>query len=187
MRHFKLTMRLTIDLLILTFLLTLSSCDRLKKKGNDTVDKTKEVVSDTKQKIKRKATELIDSVILKPTVDTPNTERDKKRFREYLLTEIPEDVKSIYTYGDFLGADYKVLIAFTCNHSTIKKIVALKKMSLASKEKDNGLNFMAKFPWWDKGKIELLKPYKVGKEDEYWEYLWFDSITRQAYYEEFSL
>lgn len=180
-------MRLTKDLLILTFLLTLSSCDILKKKGHDTVDKTKEVVSETKQKINRKAIELIDSVILQPSVDTPNTDRDKKRFKEYLLKEIPEDVKDIYTYGDFLGADYKVLIAFTCNASTIEKIVASKKMGLASKENDSGLNFMAEFPWWDKGKIQLLEPYKVGKENEYWKYLWFDPKTKQAYYEEFSL
>jgi hypothetical protein len=167
--------------------MTLSSCDRLKRKGHDTFDKTKEVVSETKQKINRKASDFLDSVILKPSVDTPNTERDKRCFREYLLTEIPEDVKMIYSYGDFFGADYKVLISFTCNPSTIDKIVASKKMDLTTKKDDGGLNFMAEFPWWDKEKIRLLKPYKVGKEYEYWKYLWFDPKTKQAYYEEFSL
>ena len=180
-------MRLTINILMLTFLVMFSSCGKLKRKGNDTLDKTKEIVSNTKQKIHRKASEFIDSVILKPSVDTPNTGRDKKCFREYLLAEIPEDVKNINTYEDYFGADYKVLIAFTCNQSTIDKIVASKKMGLTTKEDDNGLNFMAEFPWWDKGKIQSLKPYKVGKEYEYWKYLWFDPKTKQVYYEEYSL
>ena len=180
-------MRLRISILILSFWVTLSSCDRLERKGHRAYDKTKEIVSETKQKINRKAIELIDSVILKPGVDTPNTERDKKRFREYLLTEIPEDVKNIYSFGDFLGADYKVLIAFNCNPSTIEKIVDSKKMALTTKKDDSGLIFMADFPWWDMEKIQLLEPYKVGKDYEYWEYLWFDPKTKQAYYEIFSL
>lgn len=165
----------------------LSSCNRLKKKGNDTLDKTKKVVSNAKEKVHRKANEFLDSVILKPSVDTPNTNRDNKCFKECLLADIPTDVKNINTYEDYFGADYKVLIAFTCNPSTIDKIVASKKMELTTKEDDNGLNFMAEFPWWDKRKIQSLKPYKVGKEYEYWKYIWFDPKTKQAYYEEYSL
>lgn len=171
----------------LAFVLTLFSCDRLKRKGHQAVDKTKEVVSDTKQKVSKKATEFIDDKILKPSIDTLNTERDKKRFREYLLTELSDDVRNINSYADFFGADYKVLIAFTCDKSTIDKIVAEKKMELTSTKDDDGLFFSEEFPWWDKDKIELLEPYKVGKEYEYWKYLWFDPKTKQAYYEEFSL
>lgn len=52
---------------------------------------------------------------------------------------------------------------------------------------DDGLIFTDAFEWWDQDKIELLTPYKVGKEQEYWQYLWYDPKTRKAYYEEFSL
>ena len=187
MRHFRQTLRLTINILTLAFVVTLFSCNRLRRKGQETVDKTKEVVSDTKQKVIKKAGELADEVILKPVIDTPNTERDKKRFREYLLTELSGDVTNIYSYGDFFGADYKILIAFACDQSTIDRIIATKKMQLTTIKDDDGLLFMDEFHWWEKDKIELLEPYKVGKEYEYWKYLWYDPKTRQAFYEEFSL
>jgi len=173
--------------LTLAIALTLYSCDRLKRKGHQGIDKTKEVISDTKQKVSQKATEFIDDKILNSAIDTPNTERDRKRFREYLLTEIPDDVKNINSYADFLGADYKILISFTCNKSTIEKIVAAKKMESTTTKNDGGLFFGEEFLWWDKDKIKLLDPYKVGKDHEYWKYLWFDPKTKQAYYEEFSL
>ncbi|HSC54990.1 MAG TPA: hypothetical protein VLC98_15260 [Phnomibacter sp.] len=185
--HSKNTLRLTIYILTLAFIVSFFSCDRIKRKGYDSVDKTKEVASDTKQKISKKAGELVDKVILKPAIDTPNTERDKKRFRDYVLTEPSNDVTNIHSYGDFFGSDYKVLIAFTCNQSTIDRIIATKKMQLTTTKDDDGLFFLDEFPWWDKDKIELLEPYKVGKENEYWKYLWYDPKTKQAFYEEFSL
>ena len=32
-----------------------------------------------------------------------------------------------------------------------------------------------------------LEPYKVGKEAEYWQYLWYDKKSKTAFYEEYSL
>jgi hypothetical protein len=60
-------------------------------------------------------------------------------------------------------------------------------MNLSEVETDDGLGFTEEIPWGDRDKIESLQPYKIGKEDEYWKYLWYDTKTNQAFYEEFSL
>jgi hypothetical protein len=117
----------------------------------------------------------------------PESIYNKKRFQEYLEIEPTEKVKNIYTYGDFLGADYKVLISFTTDRETIATIVKIKNMNLSEVETDDGLGFTEEIPWGDRDKIESLQPYKIGKEDEYWKYLWYDTKTNQAFYEEFSL
>lgn len=186
-RHFKSTLRYSKNILTLAFILTLFSCDRIKREGDAVVDKTKQAASETKQKISDKKNQLIDKVF--PTYDNgkADTENNKKRFKEHLQVDLTSDVKNIYAYGDFLGADYKVLIAFNCDQATADKIIVAKKMQLTTSKDDDGLLFLDEFKWWDKDKIELLEPYKVGKEAEYWQYLWYDPKTRQAFYEEFSL
>ncbi len=187
MRHFKQTMRLSTYILTIAFLATLFSCDRLKRKGHNVVEKTQEKIIETKQKIKDKKNQLVDNVF--PTYDNgkPDTENNKKRFKEHLQVDLTNDVKNIYTYGDFLGADYKVLISFSCDTTTLKKIVKAKAMTISTKDNDEGLLFSDEFPWWDKKVIAKIKPFKIGKEFEYWQYLWFDKISNTAYYEEFSL
>jgi hypothetical protein len=109
----------------------------------------------------------------------------KKDLKNILQIDLTNDVKNIYAFGDFMGIDYKVLISFTCNQSTIAKIIAVKKMKLITN--DGGLSFSDELSWWDQQKIDKLDGYKVGKEYEYWEYLWYDKKTNTAWYEEFSL
>ncbi len=186
-RHFKQTLRLTNYILAIALLATLFSCNRLKRKGHEVVDKTHEKVSETKQKVSDKKGQLVDKVF--PTYDNvkPNTENNKKRFKEHLQVDLTDDIKSIYAYGDFIGVDYMVLISFSCDNSTIEKIIATKKMKLTTSKDDDGLIFLDEFKWWDKNKIELLEPYKVGKEAEYWQYLWYDRNSKTAFYEEYSL
>lgn len=171
----------------IAFILTLLSCDRIKRKGDAVIGKTKQTVSKTRQKISDKKNQLVDKVF--PTYDNwkADTENNKRRFKEHLQVDPTQDVKNIYAYGDFMGIDYKVLIAFKCDTATINKIVGIKKMTLSKEAYDDGLSFGAEFPWWDKKAIEKIKPYKVGKEYEYWEYLWYDHRNKVAYYEEFSL
>ena len=169
------------------FVLTVFSCNRIKRKGDAVLEKTKQAASETKQKISDKANSLVDKVF--PTYDTDksDTENNKKRFKEHLQVDLSPDIRNIFAYGDFMGVDYKVLIAFTCDQATVDKIIAVKKMELTTTKDDNGLNFLDEFKWWDKDKIELLEPYKIGKEAEFWQYLWYDPKTKQAFYEEFSM
>ncbi|HEX6431702.1 MAG TPA: hypothetical protein VF008_28625 [Niastella sp.] len=175
------------NILAFITLFTFLCCNRIKNKGEAIVDKTKQTISKTKQKIVDKKNRLIDQVFPIYNSDTCDTESNKKRFREHLQIGLPGDVTHIYAYGDFLGADYKVLIAFTCDQATINNIIATKEMEKSTQEFDNGLNFLDEFTWWHKDKIEKLAPYKVGREMAYWKYLWYDPTSKQAYYEEFSM
>lgn len=172
--------------MILTLLLTLHACDSVKNKVNKVSENTKEVVSEAKQKISDKKDQLVDKVFPSYDSDKPDTRNNKKRFKDHLQVDPTSDVKDIYSYGDFLGIDYKVLIAFSCDQITIDKIVATKKMKRSTQD-DNGLLFLDEFKWWNKDSIKMPEPYKVGKDAEYWEYLWYDPKSKQAFYEEYSL
>ena len=119
--------------------------------------------------------------------DKPDTEHNKKRFQEHLQVKPTADVNNIYGYGDFLGIDYKVLMAFSCDSITIQNIIHTKGMKPTESKDDDGLLFSKEFAWWNKDQIELLEPYKVGKKGEWWQYLWYNPQTKQAWYEEFSL
>lgn len=174
-------------ILILAILFTLFSCDRIKRKGSKIISATKEKTAEARQKVSDKKDQLIDKVFPAYDYDKPDSKGNRKRFTEYLQIEPTGDVKNVYTYGDFLGADYKVLIAFSCEKATIDNIIAVKKMLLTTEKDDDGLLFGDEFSWWDKNKIELLEPYKVGKEGAYWQYLWYDPTAKQAFYEEFSM
>lgn len=174
------------NILLLAFFLAFFSCDRIKNKGNAVIDKTRQVASETKQKISDRKDRLVDKIFPAYNSGKADTESNKKRFREHLGVELTPDVKNIYAYGDFLGADYKVLLAFTCNQATADRIIAAQNMQWAG-SRDHGLLFPDEFNWWDKEKIELLTPYKAGKEDAYWKYLWYDGETKKAFYEEYSL
>jgi len=163
-------------LLILIFSFSIFSCDRVKKKGENVIAKAK-----------NGASKQLDKIF--PTYDAykPDTDHNKRRFKEHLQVELTDDVKNIYSYGDFLGINYKVLIAFTCSKTTINSIIEIKKMQKTPSKDDDGLFFLAEFKWWDKDKIELLTPYKIGEKGKHWQYLWYDRKTKQAFYEEYSL
>ncbi|MDD2982930.1 MAG: hypothetical protein PHQ74_06045 [Crocinitomicaceae bacterium] len=164
-------------LIILTCSFT--ACNRIKEEAID-------VAMKTEQKVKAKSTDALDQVFPKFDAYTPDTKFNKKRFVEYLGVELSAAVKDIYCYGDFLGIDYKVLISFTCDSTTVQRIITRKKMEITADE-DVGLNFSEEFPWWNKERIKILKPYKYGKEDQFWEYIWYDKANKKAYFEAFSL
>lgn len=160
--------------------LTTLSCNRIKNKGQEIADKTE-------QKVKSKSKDLVDKVFPQFDSDKADTKYNKKRFEEYLEVKLTPDIKEIYCFGDFLGIDYKVLFSFTCDSTTIQRIIDKKKLKLTNENNDNGLLFMDDFNWWDKDKIETIRPFKNGKENEIWYYLWYDKDSKKAYYEEFSL
>src|ERR1700709_759178 len=95
-------------------------CNRIKRQGHEAIDKAQEKIIEAKQRIRHKRDLLIDKVF--PTYDNgvPDTENNKKRCKEHLQVDLSSDVKNIYAYGDFIGIDYKVLISFTCDSTTIE-------------------------------------------------------------------
>lgn len=166
--------------IFILFILTLYSCNRIKDEGID-------IATKTEQKVKEKSKDVLDNVFPIFDAHIADTKFNKKRFVEYLEVELSDDVKDIYCYGDFLGIDYKVLFSFTCDSATIQKIIAKKEMELSTEAYDVGLHFEEEFSWWNKEKIKILKSYKYGKEDKFWEYLWYDKANKRAYFEAFSI
>ncbi len=112
----------------------------------------------------------------------PDTDRNKKRFQEYLEIDLTQDVSNIYCDGD-LGPDYSVLFSFNCDSSTVGRIIKKKNLRI-SKDYDDGLFFLKEYSWWHKEQIEKIRPYKNINKGKLSQYLWYDKETKKAYYEE---
>ncbi len=167
-------------ILIIIISLTIPSCDKIKNKGLELYEYTEDA-------IKIKSKDLSDKIFPIFDSETSNTKYNKERFNEYMEIELTDDIDSIYSFGDFLGSDYKILISFKCAPKTIDKIVKAKNMKLSEDAKDNGLLFSGEFKWWDKDVIEKIQPYvRIDKSGDRF-YLWYNMNTQKAYYEQFSL
>ena len=160
-------MRLIIYISTIALLATFFSCNRLKKDGQEAILKTKEKIGETKQKINDRKDKLVENLFPMFDKSNPDSESNKKRFKEYLKVELSKDIKNIYTFGDFIGIDYKVLISFNCDTATLNKIVSTKEMLVSTTKNDEGLLFLEEYPWWNKKVIAKIIPFKVGKEYEY--------------------
>jgi hypothetical protein len=168
--------RLLLTLFFLFTSMTVLSCGKIKRGGQ-------EVLHDTKQA----AANQIDKILPTYHDHSADTDSNKDRFTEHLQLELPGDVKNLYTYSDFIGIDYTVLMSFTCDQATIDKIVKKNGLRLSTDDNDHGISFRGKFGWWKQETVDTLIPYKAGEEDEFWQYLWYDPTTRQAFYQEFSM
>jgi hypothetical protein len=181
-RHFKANMPnfLRDIFLTLTLLLALTSCDRIKRKGHQVVDKTKETLSEKKAN-------LGDKIFAHFDPHHPDTKFNRKRFSEFFKFEPTADVKNIYCYADEMGIDHDYQFAFNCDTSTAKKIVSSLNLKLGEVMDNNSSNLWHNFPWWDSAKIETLKPFfRKGDHETYW-YLWYDTSKQKAYYFEFDM
>lgn len=168
--------RFLLTLFLLSFSMTVLSCGKIKRKGQEVLNQSTEI-----------AAEHIEKVLPTYNAFTADTENNKHRFKEHLQIELTKDVKDLYTYGDFIGIDYAVLMSFSCDQATIDKIVKKNGLQLSTEDSMRGLSFPGRFGWWNQEMIDQLVPYKAGEEDEFWQYLWYNPATRQAFYEEFSM
>ena len=158
----------------------LVSCESFK-------NKTREIAGTALHRVPERKNAFKDKEIRVYDFDKPDTYNNKKRFKEHLQTDVNPGIKNIYAYGDFLGIDYKVLIAFDCDSFTVARIAAQKNMIQVNHTGESGLFFLEEFKWWNKEKLEQLLPYKAGKAHEHQELLWYDAKLQKAYYEEYSL
>lgn len=162
------------------FLLTIFSCDRIKRKGHQVFDKTKETV------VEKKAN-LSDKIIARYDPYNPDTKFNKKRFSEFFMFDPTPDVKNIYCYADEMGIDHDYQFAFNCDTTTINKIISNLNLKKGIIDNNFGRGFWHKFLWWDSSKVETLKPFsKKGKHETYW-YLWYDKLRKKAYYFSFDM
>jgi len=101
--------------------------------------------------------------------------------------KLTPDVKDIHYYSDFLAIDFTVLLAFTCDSSTIQRIINANGLKLAVGN-DTGLGTSFKFNWWDPEIIKTIRPFKNNvKYDGPHKYLWYDKDNKKAYYQKFSM
>ncbi len=168
--------RLLLTFFFLSLSMTVLSCGKIKHKGHQVLNNSKDAV-----------TEQIDQVFPTYNAHDADTKHNKDRFKEHLQIELTGDVKDLYTYGDFMGIDYAVLMSFSCDQATIDRIVKKNGLQLSTEDDRCGISYPGMFNWWKQDTIDKLIPYKAGEEDEYWQYLWYNPKTRQAFYEEFSM
>lgn len=168
--------RLLLTLFFLSFSMTVLSCGKIRRHGHGVISKSQAAVTDQTERVF-------------PTYNayTADTDDNKNRFKEHLQVELTSDVKDLYTYGDFMAIDYSVLISFTCDQSTIDKIIEKNGLQLSTGENIRAISFSGKFNWWKQDMIDQLIPYQAGEEDEFWQFLWYNPVTKQAFYEEFSM
>lgn len=167
--------RLFLTLFFLSFSLTVLSCGKGKQKIHQVAD----LLADTIH-------EHIEHVFPSYDADSADTKDNKDRFKEHLQVELTDDVKDLYTYGDFMGIDYSVLMSFTCEQTTIDRIIKRNGLHL-SFEGDNGFVLQPNLNWWKRDSINQLIPYKAGEEDEFFQYLWYNPVTKRAFYQEFTM
>jgi len=111
---------------------------------------------------------------------------NKRKFKKNLGVELTPDVKDIRYYSDFIGIDFSVYLAFTCDSSTIQRIIKEKGLQLADDKDMGGLS--GYLNWWDQKKINTIRPYKRGDGyKEVCQYLWYDKDNKKAYYQKFSM
>lgn len=171
----KYSNRLLMTLFFMSFSVTVLSCGKIKRKGHQVLHESKVAVA-----------EKIDRVIPSYDPGVPDTDNNKRRFKDHLGVAASADVNGLYTYADYLGIDYKVMMIFNCDQSTIDKIIKKNDMQLSTDEKGQVVCSSFTVDVWG-GKVADMICYEAGEEDQFFQYLFYNPVTKQAYYEEFSM
>jgi hypothetical protein len=180
MRHFETTMKQTIYISTIILVLTIVSCDRIKNKGQELADKTKE-------RVEEKSKDLVDKVVPHFDAYKPDTKSNKERFTDFLKVDLSPDIKNIYCFDDEIGIDADYMFSFNCDSTTARKIIEKHMLKLDKTTTDYAFGLQDDFDWWDKAKISKLQLYSWKGEHQYFKYFWYDKAERQAYYFDFDL
>ncbi len=117
----------------------------------------------------------------------PDTLSNQQRFKDLLNVKLTPDVKNIYCFADYLGIDFSVQLAFTCNASTAKRIIEQQNLEVDTITNHDAFGLDNEFSWWNRQKIQLLPLHSWKKEGEYCKYFWYDEKRGKAYYLEFTV
>lgn len=161
---------------LLLLLIVSSSCNWAKQKTVNQLRKSKHYIG-----------AKIDKIFPSYDSDRPDTEHNKRRFQEHLQTNLTDDVKDIYCEADFMGIDYHVQITFTCDASTVDRIIKAKNFAEDTTRADEAMNF-GQLPVKIYGPAETSRHYQWVKNSlQYQEHFTYNSHSRQAKYLELSL
>jgi len=115
----------------------------------------------------------------------PDTRANIRGFERIVNVPKSDDVKDIYFFADEFGFDPTYQFSFTCDISTIKKIVAAHKLNrITGKEVNPHFGTGQEFKWWNKEKVEALNlhwnrydsiAYKVVD-------VWYDEKNSKGYF-----
>ncbi|MDR2235549.1 MAG: hypothetical protein LBE92_05460 [Chryseobacterium sp.] len=122
--------------------------------------------------------------------DRPDTEANKKNFRNFIKVDITPDVKNIYCFDDAIGQDADYMFSFSCNPETAEKIIERHRLVKDSLRGNNQDGLQDDFFWWDKKKINELESYSWDSNHEgknFHKIFWYDHEHQKAYYFEYDL
>lgn len=146
-------MKRSINIFLISILFTgIISCDQIKNKTEQVKEKTKTELKEQTQKIIAKIFPTFDS-------EQPDTDNNKKRFKDFLKVELTPDIKNIYCFDDAIGIDADYMLSFNCDAITSKKIIEINKLTIDTINVNNAFALQNDFEWWDKKRIEKLQKY----------------------------
>lgn len=122
--------------------------------------------------------------------DTPDTEANKKDFRNFLMVDITSDVKNIYCFDDAIGQDVDYMFSFSCNSKTAENIIERHSLIKDSLVGNNPEGMQHDFFWWDKKRISELESYSWDSDSDRknsHKIFWYDEENQKAYYFEYDL
>ncbi|MFC6266859.1 SUR7/PalI family protein [Frigoriflavimonas asaccharolytica] len=142
------------------------------------------------QKGKEKTIQIAKNIFPPFDSGTPDTEANKKNFRDFIKVDITSDVKNIYCFDDAIGQDADYMFAFSCDSLTANKIIERHELKKDSVIGNNPDNMQHDFFWWDKKRINKLQSYSWDSDYErknLHKLFWFDEKNEKAYYFEYDL
>ena len=178
-------MKLTIKILtILILTLGIFSCNRVKRKA---IHVKNQVQEKAKEQIEKQTRKVVDKVFPPFDHDKPDTDNNKKRFKDFIKIDLTPDIKNIYCFDDAIGIDASYMFSFDCKPGTSKKIIEINGLAIDTVNLDNGLGLQQDFEWWDKEHINKLQKYSWTNGKGYFKYYWYDKETRKAYFFDFDM
>lgn len=160
--------------------LTIVSCDSIRNKGKEFIDKTEENVKDRSE-------DLADKVVPHFDAYMADTRFNKERFNDFLKVDLTADIKNIYCFDDAIGIDADYMFSFNCDTITARKIIERHQLKHDKETTDYAFGLQHDFDWWDKKNIEKLDLYSWHNDHQYYKYFWYDKTEQKAYYFDFDM
>ncbi len=164
-------------MLVVSF--SLFSCEKIKTQSH----KTKKRVLD---KVEKQIAHQVEKIYPRFDHNKPDTENNKKRFKDFLNVDITLDVENIYCFDIAIGFNATYIFSFNCNPATSLKIIERNKLTLDTLN-INSSQLQYDFEWWDKEIVAQLPQYSWTDGKSYFKQYWYDEKNEKAYFLDFDL